>query len=677
MSPTPSRSPRRSPGPGEPTTKTKGPKDPLAQPPSAEIAVSRDQGQGDEDVDDEKDDEDQDDEEQDDEEQDDGDQAGDGDNEKGKGVGEDEGERMIDAQDEGEMEVVDEGEESNDEHDELKEDPPQETQDEDTKGGRKRTTSKGSKFNNPIIIDDDDDESSEAAISCTKRIQEKVLHHIDYSIKYSPTTLDVKPQLTEPDYKAWKRLLDHVIRDYSDVHHTGTRRPLHLDDPERSAISIVSAKDFRGNTAKEVQTAFGRRNIAIPKDPTIEGRFRGLPCDEDTASKDLTHVHDQHSAVKKQNHQCRVTLRSLSDVHASTQLPPDQQKSLNALDFPDPYAKVAKTSIFSGKEFDIMNLDPKKFRFELLYLKRGDKFIMQPNTVHAVLTLQHCIAYGGHFLAISTLARTIIGGVHTFFQGSITTNTDHPSILTRIDSVIAFLHKTLALGDIDEQDQGHLPTFDSVQSLQDLLIVACGVELQNATCSESYEVTTDPVLLCLLQMRKETADQVFEKHDISKMPYDTRCMAVHSRGRIYDPLKVIFQQVDIVDETGNLIEDPWHHLFVPTLAWFIAGLKGYYRDSARISGHSLPKLQLFERQLRWTISSQQWPTLEAELSKLKRKWVSNFICPPPVSAVRPKANPPPRDGEKEPLELFRAGLRRGDDAYFSVVTPPTLVLVAT
>ncbi|TEB03968.1 hypothetical protein FA13DRAFT_1807828 [Coprinellus micaceus] len=584
------------------------------------------------------------------------------------------------------------------------------------------------------------DESSEAAISCTKRVQEKVLHHIDYSIKYSPTTLDsdvfplwdlagtvedVKlPLATEPDYKAWKRLLDHVIRDYSD----------------RSAISIVSAKDFRGNTAKEVQTAFGRRNIAIPKDPTIEGRFRGLPCDEDTASKDLvdwsleglrtvadinlqTHVHDQHSAVKKQNHQCRVTLRSLSDVHASTQLPPDQQKSLNALDFPDPYAKVAKTSyasdvlgvfrtreapilistailvgrphmfylacgekcwiiavpkdpsdlsttrIFSGKEFDIMNLDPKKFRFELLYLKRGDKFIMQPNTVHAVLTLQHCIAYGGHFLAISTLARTIIGGVHTFFQGSITTNTDHPSILTRIDSVIAFLHKTLALGDIDEQDQGHLPTFDSVQSLQDLLIVACGVELQNATCSESYEVTTDPVLLCLLQMRKETADQVFEKHDISKMPYDTRCMAVHSRGRIYDPLKVIFQQVDIVDETGNLIEDPWHHLFVPTLAWFIAGLKGYYRDSARISGHSLPKLQLFERQLRWTISSQQWPTLEAELSKLKRKWVSNFICPPPVSAVRPKANPPPRDGEKEPLELFRAGLRRGDDAYFSVVTP--------
>lgn len=146
------------------------------------------------------------------------------------------------------------------------------------------------------------------------------------------------------------------------------------------------------------------------------------------------------------NHQVRVRTGDLAQVYQTTLEPPDRQKSVNGLDFPDPYAQVAQSpyatdvwavvrtgrdpgglqtlptneirwtlvgtrgahsychldargeatyvlvacgeklwllirprnpadisSTQSFKDIDIMNLDPEKWIFELVYLRRGDK----------------------------------------------------------------------------------------------------------------------------------------------------------------------------------------------------------------------------------------------------------------------------------------------------------------
>lgn len=108
-----------------------------------------------------------------------------------------------------------------------------------------------------------------------------------------------------------------------------------------------------------------------------------------------------------------------------------------------------------------------------------------------------------------------------------------------------------------------------------------------------------------------------------------------------DLLRVIFDRTEIRDKSGEVIKDPWGTLFVPTLAWFIAGLKSYYKASLGLEGTALPEESDFNRQLNWTASHMHWPALAEEVDRHKRRHVSNFVRPIPVSSVVPKANPPP------------------------------------
>lgn len=70
---------------------------------------------------------------------------------------------------------------------------------------------------------------------------------------------------------------------------------------------------------------------------------------------------------------------------------------------------------------------------------------MRPNTLHAVLTITDSLCHGGHFLATSCLDRTVYGAVHSFFEGNVATNIDHPSIQGRMNSIACFFYRTLAL----------------------------------------------------------------------------------------------------------------------------------------------------------------------------------------------------------------------------------------
>ncbi len=54
--------------------------------------------------------------------------------------------------------------------------------------------------------------------------------------------------------------------------------------------------------------------------------------------------------------------------------------------------------------------------------------IMKANTYHYVVTLNHSVCYGGHFLSTASLQKTLIGYVHTAMLGYCITNTLHPEV---------------------------------------------------------------------------------------------------------------------------------------------------------------------------------------------------------------------------------------------------------
>jgi hypothetical protein len=72
---------------------------------------------------------------------------------------------------------------------------------------------------------------------------------------------------------------------------------------------------------------------------------------------------------------------------------------------------------------------------------------MRPATPHAVVTKEHAICHGAHFLAASSLQRTVLATIHNFFRGQVITNTDHPSFQGRMNSLASFFFKTLVYHD--------------------------------------------------------------------------------------------------------------------------------------------------------------------------------------------------------------------------------------
>ncbi len=54
--------------------------------------------------------------------------------------------------------------------------------------------------------------------------------------------------------------------------------------------------------------------------------------------------------------------------------------------------------------------------------------VMKPNILHYVLTLEHSVAYGGHFIPRTGIKAVIISYVHTAFLTYSITNTLHPEI---------------------------------------------------------------------------------------------------------------------------------------------------------------------------------------------------------------------------------------------------------
>lgn len=66
---------------------------------------------------------------------------------------------------------------------------------------------------------------------------------------------------------------------------------------------------------------------------------------------------------------------------------------------------------------------------------------MKPNTPHAVFTMEHSIALGGHFYSFANLHDTVVGIIHCFAVDNIVTNAEHPETRVLLFRMMEYLVK--------------------------------------------------------------------------------------------------------------------------------------------------------------------------------------------------------------------------------------------
>ncbi|KAH6909496.1 hypothetical protein BKA70DRAFT_1221737 [Coprinopsis sp. MPI-PUGE-AT-0042] len=330
--------------------------------------------------------------------------------------------------------------------------------------------------------------------------------------------------------------------------------------------------------------------------------------------------------------------------------------------------RLWSTQVWSTEEVDVRKLNYNDWHIEIVVLNAGDRLLMRPTTPHCVLTTENAICHGGHFLSASTLQRTVAGSIHTFFRGGVITNTDHPSFQGRMNTIACFFYKAIVLGDTHSLDKGHVPDFTTASGLTDLIVFACGIELQNVICPLSYKPTDDEHLVAMLKKKCGVSpDDALQKYDFSQSTHEMRVQNVHSRGRVIALLEFIFARIDVIDKCDGSLLDPWFELFIPTLAWFIHALRAY------ASLTSLEPNALFDRQLEWT--TKRWPELETyshAFSKIDSAPLELFWPEYPQVTVSPAHDPVNDDSDidlntdiPEERDLASQGLRAGDTMYFS------------
>jgi hypothetical protein len=66
---------------------------------------------------------------------------------------------------------------------------------------------------------------------------------------------------------------------------------------------------------------------------------------------------------------------------------------------------------------------------------------MRPNTPHAVFTVHHSIATGGHFYSFSNLQDTLSGIVHTCVLDRTITPSEHPTTRILLFRMLQYAYK--------------------------------------------------------------------------------------------------------------------------------------------------------------------------------------------------------------------------------------------
>ncbi|TFK63732.1 hypothetical protein BDN72DRAFT_902152 [Pluteus cervinus] len=142
--------------------------------------------------------------------------------------------------------------------------------------------------------------------------------------------------------------------------------------------------------------------------------------------------------------------------------------------------------------FQVYHAMPKNCRIEAVILTAGDGLRMQPFLPHAVITLKASICTGGHYIARSTLRRTVYGILQCFSTGSVLTNTEHTDTSTFLIGLLVCvyheLYTTLYISNPAAlyTDSPHLPYVLSFEGMVDLMMLINLCELSNILHFRTY-----------------------------------------------------------------------------------------------------------------------------------------------------------------------------------------------
>ncbi|KAG8764870.1 hypothetical protein FRC12_007842 [Ceratobasidium sp. 428] len=87
----------------------------------------------------------------------------------------------------------------------------------------------------------------------------------------------------------------------------------------------------------------------------------------------------------------------------------------------------------------------KHFYWEAVYLPEGSTFIMQPHTIHLVLTLGPTLCHGGHFYSATTITRTLHARRLEHVHADTMSNETHPGSWMMLNRMMLFAARQMLL----------------------------------------------------------------------------------------------------------------------------------------------------------------------------------------------------------------------------------------
>ncbi|KAF8881118.1 hypothetical protein BD779DRAFT_1675606 [Infundibulicybe gibba] len=186
-------------------------------------------------------------------------------------------------------------------------------------------------------------------------------------------------------------------------------------------------------------------------------------------------------------------------------------------------ADFARIDLLHSSGFDISKPNADQWDLEAVFLQRGTRLIMRPNTPHAVYTHGHAICHGGHFYATSCLQDTLYSLIHSFVAGSVVTNTEHRASRQILRRMVQFYHHvhTNELASsipVAEGYQDHMLSLDTSSGVLDLFSICILTEASNILSLETYEdgMSLEEMRSCV-EARQRSRDLIswfFSKYEL-------------------------------------------------------------------------------------------------------------------------------------------------------------------
>ncbi|KAF8227114.1 hypothetical protein L208DRAFT_1298262 [Tricholoma matsutake] len=150
---------------------------------------------------------------------------------------------------------------------------------------------------------------------------------------------------------------------------------------------------------------------------------------------------------------------------------------------PKPGSMHFSNAMLFTEEYDISAANLEKWDLEAVLLCPGSRMLMQPNTLHFVVTPESAICHGGHFYAMSTIQDTVFGLYHMFVASERVTNMEHShDAHLLLQRMVTYLHYVLIKrgSKLDLSmplPTCHIPDVSTFEGVLDLFMLCVVMEL--------------------------------------------------------------------------------------------------------------------------------------------------------------------------------------------------------